>query len=158
MSVDQSPVRATPSVTVVGALVVDAALSDRTRSLRRVSDPAVYAIAVLSDITFGADLIAYLQGIDATLEPFGGQFVVHHPGPTLVEGELSGRGAVIVIAFPDRRSAEDWYGSPAYQEILPLRTSNSTGIAMLVDGVAEGYTARQGLQLMLAGSRRLSPG
>jgi uncharacterized protein (DUF1330 family) len=116
-----------------------------------VSDPAVYAIAVLHDIRFGTDMIAYLQGLDATLEPYDGRFVVHHPGPTMVEGELSGRSAVIVIAFPDRTSAQEWYDSPAYQAILPLRTSNSGGLAMLVDGVPEGYSAWQGLQAMLAG-------
>ena len=118
------------------------------------SDPAVYAIAVLHDIQFGTDMIAYLQGIDATLEPYGGRFIVHHPAPTMVEGQLSGRSAVIVIGFPDRESAQAWYDSPAYQAILPLRTSNSRGLAMLVDGVPEGYTASQGLQAMLAGSRR----
>lgn len=117
------------------------------------SDPAVYAIAVLRDIRFGTDMIAYLQAIDATLEPYGGRFVVHQPGPTIVEGELSGRSAVIVIAFPDRASAQGWYDSPAYQAILPLRTSSSSGLAMLVDGVPAGYSATRGLEVMLAGRR-----
>jgi uncharacterized protein (DUF1330 family) len=122
------------------------------------ADPAVYAVAVLQDIAFGSDMIAYLQGIDATLEPYGGRFVVHHATPTVKEGELTGRSAVIILAFPDRRSAEEWYDSPAYQEILPLRTANSQAVvALLADGAPEGYTARQGLQGWLAGSRRASP-
>jgi uncharacterized protein (DUF1330 family) len=113
----------------------------------------VLAVALLQDIAFGTDMITYLEGLDATLVPYGGRFVVHRPAPTVIEGELSGRSALIVIEFPDRASAEQWYDSPAYQEILPLRTRNSRGVALIVDTVAEDYTARQGLEVMLNRSR-----
>jgi len=46
-----------------------------------------------------------------------------------------------VIGFPDLDAARAWYDSPAYQEILPLRTRNSDGVTLLVDGVPEGYRA-----------------
>src|SRR5690242_19456382 len=123
------------------------------------ADPAVYAVAILQDIAFGSDMTTYLRGIDATLEPYGGRFVVHHPGPTVKEGELTGRSAMIILTFPDRRSAEEWYDSPAYQQILPLRTANSQAVvALLADGVPDGYTAQQGLEGWLTGSRRGSQG
>ena len=48
-------------------------------------------------------------------------------------------GHLIVIEFPDRARARAWYRSSAYQQILPLRTNNSQGDAVLVDGVAEGH-------------------
>jgi uncharacterized protein (DUF1330 family) len=115
--------------------------------------PPVFAVALLQDIAFGADMISYLAGLDATLEPYGGRFVVHRPAPTVAEGELSGRSALIVIEFPDRISAEQWYESPAYQEILPLRTRNSRAVAMIVDTVPEGYRARQGPEVMLDRSK-----
>ncbi len=47
----------------------------------------------------------------------------------------------MVIGFPDLDAARAWYDSPAYQEILPLRTRNSDGVTLLVDGVREGYRA-----------------
>ena len=50
-------------------------------------------------------------------------------------------GAVIVIEFPDRASASAWYESPAYQEILPLRTDNADSTAILVDGVGRDHRA-----------------
>ena len=37
--------------------------------------------------------------------------------------------------------AHAWYDSPAYQEILPLRTENSDGATIIVEGVDEGYRA-----------------
>jgi uncharacterized protein (DUF1330 family) len=50
-------------------------------------------------------------------------------------------GDLIVIAFPDRASAEAWYTSDAYQAILPLRTEHATSTVFLVDGVGDDHVA-----------------
>ena len=39
--------------------------------------------------------------------------------------------------------------TPGYQEILPLRTGNSDGIAALVEGVPNGYRAVDKLAALL---------
>ena len=57
----------------------------------------------------------------------------------------------MVIEFPSTQAALDWYASPAYQDILALRTENSHSIATVVDGVPAGYRATDGLAVMLAG-------
>ena len=44
----------------------------------------------------------------------------------------------------------EWYESPGYQAILPLRTENTESIATLVDGVPAGYQATDGLAKLLA--------
>ena len=98
-----------------------------------------YAIAHLHSVRVGPDIVQYLERIDATLEPFGGRFIVHGGPIDVREGELA--GDVIVIEFPDRESVTAWYESPAYQEILPLRTDNAEGIAFLVDGVPADHRA-----------------
>ncbi|WP_399015132.1 DUF1330 domain-containing protein [Streptomyces sp. FIT100] len=38
-------------------------------------------------------------------------------------------------------AARGWYDSPAYREILPLRTRHIAGDLLLIDGVPEGYEA-----------------
>jgi uncharacterized protein (DUF1330 family) len=98
-----------------------------------------YAIGHLRDVKLGPPITEYLQRIDATLEAFGGRFVVHGGRPEVLEGDWS--GDLIAIAFPDLERARAWYASPAYQEILPLRTDNSTGEIFLVDGVDEQHRA-----------------
>lgn len=99
-----------------------------------------YALAHLRDVTMGPEIVAYLQAIDATMAPFGGKFVLHGDGnKRVLEGAFS--GDVIMLSFPDRKAAEDWYGSPAYQAILPLRTQNSDGDVLLIDGVDEDHKA-----------------
>ncbi|WP_114905887.1 DUF1330 domain-containing protein [Ornithinimicrobium murale] len=98
-----------------------------------------YAIGYLREVRFGEEIATYMQRIDATLAPFGGHFLVHGGALSPLEGEWD--GDIIIIAFPDRDSALAWYGSADYQELVPLRTSNSEGIVTVVDGVQPGHRA-----------------
>lgn len=109
-----------------------------------------YAIAYLREVHFGEQIARYMRCIDATLEPFGGQFLVHGGAMSPQEGEWD--GDVIIIAFPDRESALAWYHSPAYQRLLHLRTDNSTGLVTIVDGVAPGHRATDKLTELVAQS------
>jgi uncharacterized protein (DUF1330 family) len=44
-----------------------------------------YAIGVLDKVNMNEDIVTYLAEIDATLEPFGGRFIVHG-GPQDLRG------------------------------------------------------------------------
>jgi uncharacterized protein (DUF1330 family) len=100
---------------------------------------ASYAVGILRDVKIGPAIVEYLERIDATLAPYDGHFIVHGGESTLLEG--SSPGTLIVIEFPDRASAEQWYSSPAYRELLPLRTENSVGTVFIVDGVDRDHRA-----------------
>ena len=116
--------------------------------------PAVpaFAVAHLHDVAIGPDIVAYLERIDATFAPFGGRFLIHGGRARILEGRWT--GDLVVIAFPDRAAAEAWYASPAYQAILPLRTRNSTGTVILIDGVGEDHRATD----ILAAGTSAEPG
>ena len=107
-----------------------------------------YAIGYLRNVQFGESIIDYMQRIDATLAEFGGRFIVHGGRLTPVEGEWD--GDVVIIEFPSQQAAVEWYESPGYQAILPLRTENSESIVTLVEGVPAGYQATDGLAKLLA--------
>ena len=98
-----------------------------------------YAVAVLREVAMGPEVVAYLERIDATLAPFGGRFLIHGGRKTRLEGDW--RGDLIVIEFPDLARAEAWYGSPAYQDILPLRTAAAAGDVILIGGVDADHKA-----------------
>ena len=51
----------------------------------------------------------------------------------------------------DLERARAWYDSPAYQAILPLRTENSEGSAILLEGVDPGYRAADFLRALMPG-------
>ncbi|MDZ7601631.1 MAG: DUF1330 domain-containing protein [Hoeflea sp.] len=98
-----------------------------------------YAIGLLRSVRMGPDIVAYLEAIDATLAPYHGRFLIHGGEKHMLEGTFD--ADVIVIAFPDRASAEAWYRSPAYRQILGLRTANAEGMVFLIDGVDATHKA-----------------
>jgi uncharacterized protein (DUF1330 family) len=62
---------------------------------------------------------AYSAKAGETLKPYGGEFLAKGPIECL-HGDTSFTTKV-VIQFPDRDSAVNWYNSDAYQAIIPLR-------------------------------------
>ena len=54
-----------------------------------------------------------------SLIPFGGEFIAKGPIKSL-HGEMEFQTKVI-IGFPDRENAEEWYCSDAYQKIINIR-------------------------------------
>lgn len=98
-----------------------------------------YVVGRLWDVTMGPDIRAYLEGMDATLAPFGGRFLVHGGPFERLEGDW--QGDLVVLGFADREAALGWYRSAAYRAIKPLRTGNSTAEVILIDGVEEDHKA-----------------
>ena len=84
------------------------------------------------------EVLDYLDGVQATLGPFDGKFIVQGGLQEVLEGAWA--GSAIVLSFPDMTAARTWYRSAAYQEIVHLRTDHLVGDAILVDGVSPDHT------------------
>ena len=102
-------------------------------------DTRAYAVAYLRNVDVGDEIVEYLHRIDATLAPYGGRFLVH--GGQLTPAEGTWDGDLVIVEFPSATAAEQWYDSPAYQQILPLRVEHSDSMTTLVQGVPDGYQA-----------------
>ena len=98
-----------------------------------------YAVGHLRNVDVNADIVAYLQKIDPTLAPFGGYFIIHGGEKTVLEGGFS--SDLIVIAFPDHASAQNWYGSDAYRANSACAAAGSRGDVFLIDGVDRDHKA-----------------
>ncbi|MFD7631068.1 DUF1330 domain-containing protein [Streptomyces sp. NPDC059851] len=99
-----------------------------------------YAIGHIRPETMNEDILRYIETIQATMDPFGGRFLVHGGGPVeVLEGSFT--SSLVIIAFPDMERARAWYASEAYQEILPLRTRHIEGDVFLAEGVPPTYDA-----------------
>ena len=98
-----------------------------------------YAIAHLKSVHWNGDVVSYVRQIDQTLAPYGGVFRIHGANPEVTEGEFPGH--IVLIEFPSMEQARAWYASDAYQQILPLRTRHSDGVAALIEGLPDGYRA-----------------
>ena len=61
----------------------------------------------------------YSAAASETLMPYGGEFIVKGPIEAL-HGDSEYKNKVI-IAFPNREKASDWYHSDAYQALIDVR-------------------------------------
>jgi uncharacterized protein (DUF1330 family) len=75
----------------------------------------------------------YRKAVPATLQAFGGRFVVRGGDLKSLEGEWPHQ-RLVIIEFPSREAAEAWYRSPAYQKIIGLRHGSSAGNLIIVEG------------------------
>jgi uncharacterized protein (DUF1330 family) len=78
---------------------------------------------------------AYRAAVPETLAPFGARFVVRGGKLSVLEGEWI-HPRLVIIEFPSRQAAEDWYRSDAYQKIISLRLNSTVGNLVIVDAPA----------------------
>ena len=83
-----------------------------------------YAVAHMRQVTMGPAIVEHLDRIDATLPPFGGRILVHGGDVEVVTGPWP--GYLIIIKFPGRAAAHDWYRSAAYQGSSPCTRTTHT--------------------------------
>ncbi len=95
---------------------------------------AVYFIVDYQEITDPELLAAYRKGVDATLEQYGGTFLVRGGAYRTIEGDWS-MPRLVVLTFDDMERFDRWYNSPEYARIRPLRFKASTARAIVVQGV-----------------------
>lgn len=90
-----------------------------------------YLIARIN-VTDPEEYQAYASQTVALAEKFGGRFLVKGGGQTQLEGNSPDRH--VIIEFPDRDTALDWYNSDAYRRILPIALNSSERDIVVVDG------------------------
>jgi uncharacterized protein (DUF1330 family) len=74
----------------------------------------------------------YRKAVPATVEAFGGKFVVRGGNLNLLEGEWP-HPRLVIIEFPSREAAEGWYNSPEYQKIVSLRHKSCVGNLVIAE-------------------------
>jgi uncharacterized protein (DUF1330 family) len=96
--------------------------------------PPGYVISEADAIVDIPTVQKYGQGVAETLASFNLHFIVRGGRPQSLDGGEAPKG-VVVIAFDSVEKAREWYDSPAYQAIKPLRQSSTKGRMFIVEGV-----------------------
>lgn len=76
----------------------------------------------------------YMQHVEATYQPFGGQLLVRGGSLETIEGQ-GPQGQLVILQFPSLDAAHAWHASAEYQSILPHRLSAATTRAWLAEGL-----------------------
>ena len=76
----------------------------------------------------------YKPKAHATVQAFGGRYIVRGGQVDVLEGRWTPR-RVVVLEFPDRRAAHDWWNSSEYEDAKTIRQSCAYTEMIVVDGV-----------------------
>jgi uncharacterized protein (DUF1330 family) len=93
---------------------------------------SVYMIAEIT-VTDPAGFEEYRDSVPATIQQYGGKYLVRGGTVAPLEGQWAPR--IVVLEFPDLETAQRWYNSPEYTAIKGGRTSASEGRMVLVEGI-----------------------
>lgn len=93
-----------------------------------------YLIAHI-EVTDPAGFEDYRAKVPAVIEKFGGRYLIRGGKAAPMEGDWN-IARLVVLEFPSVQRAHEFYESPEYQEILPLRLKATKGTAAIVEGYA----------------------
>ena len=128
MNMNGNLARAAPTCISIGAVSVMAVHAQEAKT------PPAYLIAE-TEVTDRAAFQKYAEKVPETLVPFRGSFhyVVRGGKTQALEGQPP--KGIVVIAFDSTKKALDWYNSPAYESIKPLRQGASVSRMFMAEGL-----------------------
>jgi len=93
---------------------------------------AAYVIGEI-DVTDQATYDDYRKQVGATLQKFGGRFIVRGGKVETLEGAWAPK-RIVVLEFPGMPEAQKWYHSAEYAPLIKLRQKAARGRLILVEG------------------------
>lgn len=93
---------------------------------------AAYLIADI-EVHDAAAFEEYRKQVPATLEPFGGTYIVRGGAATEMEGGWEPK-RIVVLEFPSMDALQSWYNSDGYKDPKSLRVRATMTRAVAVEG------------------------
>jgi uncharacterized protein (DUF1330 family) len=93
---------------------------------------AAYVIGSV-EVTDPAAFQEYRNRIGATVEQYGGKFVVRGGRVNPKEGDWQPRH-LLMLEFPSFEEAERWYNSPEYKPLIPIREKAARTQLLIAEG------------------------
>ena len=76
----------------------------------------------------------YVSKVKSVVEKFGGEYLVRGGEMNIIEGDWPNERN-IVIKFPSREKAMEWYNSEEDKPIRQIRHDNAVSNSVIVDGI-----------------------
>ena len=77
----------------------------------------------------------YHKQFEATLAAFGGRLVSFGAAIVPLEGMDGSTARAAIVVFPSLQAGRDWFESPAYRKIAPLRQRSARTQGFFVEGL-----------------------
>src|SRR5207237_1981017 len=98
--------------------------------------PMAYYVGNVQEVKDAEAYKAYTGKVADALTPFGGKFIVRGAEPVILDASRQPPGYIVIIQFPSMKNLRDWWNSPVYSSLRPIRERLTTGQNYAVEGVA----------------------
>ena len=76
----------------------------------------------------------YMVRAKPIVESYGGEYLVRGGEFNVLEGDYFQPRRMVLIRFPDKKSCDDFYADPAYQEVRAIRLPVSDMVLVGIEG------------------------
>lgn len=87
------------------------------------------------DVTDAVGYEQYRQQVSATIEAYGGRYLVRRGAADVLEGDWAPK-RMVILEFADMAQLKARYHSPEYRPLLELRQRTATSTLVAVQGVS----------------------
>jgi uncharacterized protein (DUF1330 family) len=96
---------------------------------------AAYVISEISEVLDATLMEEYRSLAQASIEQYGGRYLVRGGALETIEGD-SGPQRIVIVEFPTMERVQDWYHSREYAKALTVRQKALKRKLILVEGIA----------------------
>jgi uncharacterized protein (DUF1330 family) len=79
----------------------------------------------------------YQTKVGATQTPYGGHFIVRGAKAVMLDNSAEPKGGIVIVQFPSMKNLRDWWNSPGYTAIKPIREANTVAQIYAVEGLPQ---------------------
>ena len=97
--------------------------------------PTAYLVANIQEVKDQAGYDKYRASVAATQAPYGGRFLARGAKAVGLDRSPLPTGTMVIISFPNMKNLRDWWNSPAYSQIRPLRENATVSTVYAVEGL-----------------------
>ena len=98
------------------------------------SEKAVYMIGDV-DIHNLEEYKKYMEKVKPMIESYNGEYLIRGGEIDALETKLWKPTRMVLIKFPDKKSALSWYNSEEYKPHKKIRFKNATSNIIIVEGI-----------------------
>ncbi len=101
--------------------------------------PAIKPAYIVAEVEIHdlAGFKSYAEQFAGTLQPFGGELLSFGETIVPVEGIEKTTARAAIVRFPSAQAGRDWFASPVYRKIAPLRHQSAHTRAFSVEGLPD---------------------
>ena len=77
----------------------------------------------------------YKEKVKPLIESYGGEYLSRGGEINVLENELWEPTRMVLVKFPDKESAINWYNCEEYQALKKIRIDNATSTSLIIEGL-----------------------